>query len=336
MSISDYLSNPHVWNALGGVGETLQAMDQGRPSNMQPYYQQMAAHKKQSRVDDLRDKIFGGQGGQGILGQMNPQQQQALSLMYEADPNAAVGMIAQQAFPADGDPYARYKVVGGRLVDMGAQGGPSVAIDSAEKDAGAQSAIAKLTADWRNGLISDEDYVKAREKVLAQSQGITIGPDGTIQIGGANAPTAVKTEAIKGKNAYDSIMSGLDSFEALIEKQGATILPGEGHEAYNVARRSLQLQMKELFNLGVLNGPDLALMDQLLIDPTDLVGAAMDATGYASVQERGKANIKQLRQMMKELIEPKLRSVGAAGVSGGAPSVSDMSDDALLRALGRQ
>jgi hypothetical protein len=330
--ILDYLSRnaDTLANGIGGAGETLMALSQGRAPNMAPYQQRTAQIMERQRMQGLKPGIMGHMQG------MNPQQQGILGAMYDADPRAAMGIMAQQAFPSPSNPYARYKVVGNQLVDLGGADGPEVSIAAPEKPRTAQSAIAKLTADYRSGLIGDEDYKAAREKILAADSGITIGPDGTVQIGGANAPTAIKTEAIKGRNAYDSIMKGLDTFEGLLNEHGSTVLPGEAKDAYDVARRSLQLQMKELFNLGVLNGPDLTLMDQLLIDPTSLSGAAMDATGYASMKERGAANIAQLRQMMTELIAPKLQSAGAATPGQSKKfDVKSISDEALLKALGR-
>ena len=39
------------------------------------------------------------------------------------------------------------------------------------------------------------------------------------------------------------------------------------------------MQMKELYNLGVLNGPDLDLMDQMIVDATSPVNYALDMFG---------------------------------------------------------
>ncbi len=359
MGIMDYLSRNAdvIANGMGGAGEALMALSQGRAPNMAPYQQRTSQLMERQRLQGLKPELMGAMQG------MDPRQQGILGAMYDASPQAAMGIMAQQAFPAavettdwqrkmqalqSDDPRVvqAAKIAlgrGGRNIITGADGRKyyedtqePVLPNVQPKPQGAQSDIAKLTADYRAGLISEQDYTAKRDKILAADRGITIGPDGTIQIGGANAPTAIKTEAIKGRNAYESIMKGLDTFEGLLNEHGSTVLPGEAKDAYDVARRSLQLQMKELFNLGVLNGPDLELMDQLLIDPTSLSGAAMDATGYAGMKERGAANIAQLRQMMTELIAPKLHSAGAA--VPGQPKAFDMksvSDDALLKALGR-
>ena len=51
------------------------------------------------------------------------------------------------------------------------------------------------------------------------------------------------------------------------------------------------MQMKELFNLGVLNGPDLDLMDQMIVDATSPVNYALDMFGVADLNQRVAANI---------------------------------------------
>ena len=89
-------------------------------------------------------------------------------------------------------------------------------------------------------------------------------------------------------------------------------MPGKDKDALLAARRSLQLQMKELFNLGVLNGPDLALMDSLMVDPTSIANNAMDMIGAADLNERVTTNLVQLRRMFKDIIEPKLNAAGIA------------------------
>ncbi len=55
---------------------------------------------------------------------------------------AILPTILGQAFPEQGDPYSRYKVAGGRVVDLGSPGGPSVAIDAPNP----KDPIAKLRA----------------------------------------------------------------------------------------------------------------------------------------------------------------------------------------------
>lgn len=183
-----------------------------------------------------------------------------------------------------------------------------------------RSKIAKLTADFKNGLIDKDTFTASRKEMLAGKSGGFKTPTGfmvdpknpgsVVPIPGGpqdpNTPTStVRTAAVKVNNAASAIQKGLDSYENLIQKFGTEIVPGKGKDALLVARRSIQLQMKELFNLGVLNGPDLTLMDELLIDPTSITTAAANALpesfGGSEIQGRAKSNIAQLRTMLEEL-----------------------------------
>lgn len=64
--------------------------------------------------------------------------------------------------------------------------------------------------------------------------------------------------------------------------------PGKRKDELATAHRDLQMQMKELYNLGVLNGPDLMLMDQILLDPTSIMGNVKDALGVADKPRGGR------------------------------------------------
>ena len=191
----------------------------------------------------------------------------------------------------------------------------------------ARSTVAKIEQDFKDGLITQEQRDAAVKKATSDDAGITIGPDGTVQIGGT---TASRNEAIKGSNAFQSIMTGLDGFQKLVDDMGSTgaaAIPGEVRDSLLVQRRNLQLQMKELYNLGVLNGPDLALMNELLIDPAAWSNIALDAAGIADIRQRTKSNIAQLKKLMTELIQPKLQQLGqpvpGAQPAGTSPPAGD-------------
>jgi len=121
-----------------------------------------------------------------------------------------------------------------------------------------------------------------------------------------NTPTSTNTTRIQEVNsAASAIQESLTAYEKLVNKHGAEVWPGKGRDALSAARRDLQLQMKELFNLGVLNGPDLDLMNELLIDPTSPTTTAEGAIGQmfgsAGVRDRAIANIQQLRGQIERL-----------------------------------
>jgi len=98
------------------------------------------------------------------------------------------------------------------------------------------------------------------------------------------------------------------------------------------------MQMKELYNLGVLNGPDLELMDTILMNPNGIMNKILDVTGIADTEERVKSNVQLVRKLMTQMVEPKLKSIGLspediAPKDATPPDYGSMSDDDLLKAL---
>lgn len=120
----------------------------------------------------------------------------------------------------------------------------------------------------------------------------------------------ILTEAQRAETAYESILGGLDDYERIVTEGGGAVVPGKQKDALVSARRHLQLQMKELFNLGVLNGPDLELMDQMIVDATDPVNVGLDFVGGPGLGARTTASVAQLRKQLKQMIEPKLAQAG--------------------------
>lgn len=119
MGIMDFLTSERAQNAIGGLGHTLMALDQGQMPNLQPYHDRMAQMQRQEKLRGLSEQLM----GSGALG-LTPQQRGLLGPIMEAMPEAGMGVLMNKAFPAPSDPYARYKNVDGALWDVGANGGP--------------------------------------------------------------------------------------------------------------------------------------------------------------------------------------------------------------------
>jgi hypothetical protein len=147
-----------------------------------------------------------------------------------------------------------------------------------------------------------------------------------------------QTQINNAVNSYRSILTGLDDYNSLVQKGGAALMPGKQKDSIDVSRRHLQMQMKELYNLGVLNGPDLELMDTILLNPNGVVNKILDVTGIADTESRVASNVELVKKLMTEMVEPKLKSMGLVpeDVSPKAdkpPSVTEMSDDDLMKIL---
>lgn len=89
--------------------------------------------------------------------------------------------------------------------------------------------------------------------------------------------TLISKESVnKTKQAYDTYLNLQKQIESLKEqyKANGTELVGNKAEVMKATTRGVQLTLKELENLGVLNGPDLSLMEQMVPNPTGVSGTA--------------------------------------------------------------
>ncbi|MGO4619037.1 hypothetical protein AB4Z34_05345 [Ensifer sp. 2YAB10] len=91
--------------------------------------------------------------------------------------------------------------------------------------------------------------------------------NGNIQLTEPKVPEAQKNRAASVDQAYKALNSELDRYSELVEKTGIEAMPGKSKDQLNSVRQGVILQLKELFNLGVLNGPDLSLMERMIYDP---------------------------------------------------------------------
>ncbi len=142
-------------------------------------------------------------------------------------------------------------------------------------------------------------------------------------------PSAVQTKNLEAETAVANLTNELDNYDALV-KQGGYARVGTERDAVNTARTNIQMQMKELYNLGVLNGPDLELMNKMLVDPTYSVGATFnpfseergvggviagtvgDYLGQGTgIENRVSANVKQLKDQFQKMVKQRLKTTGA-------------------------
>ncbi len=131
------------------------------------------------------------------------------------------------------------------------------------------------------------------------------------------APSGVgeQNQLHSAARSYQGFMKSLQDYESMVKDGGTTAWPGLRKDKLATAHRDLQMQMKELYNLGVLNGPDLELMEQILLNPTTIpanVADALDSVlpGNQDMEQRIPANINEVRRMMRNRTEPALQQLG--------------------------
>lgn len=158
------------------------------------------------------------------------------------------------------------------------------------------------------------------------------GRPGMIQITDPKAQKPTEAQRNRSSNvdqAFSTITSELDRYAELVGETGVEAMPGEAKDNLNTVRQGIMLQMKELFNLGVLNGPDLSLMERMIYDPVvdplkdggianmpDQIWAA--ASGSAG--ERAKNSVAELKRMLTNIKTSVGKSVDQPGASAPTDS----------------
>ena len=134
-----------------------------------------------------------------------------------------------------------------------------------------------------------------------------------------------KGEAEKTRLAMgvaNNIKNGLTTLQAQMETNGNFEWGGSGGSAMAVTASDLRLQLKELNNLGVLSGPDLALMMQQIPDT--------EGFGQLLTQESTtKAQLNQVVENINRKIETSMAAKGykASGSAQPTPGTESLTPD---------
>jgi hypothetical protein len=118
-----------------------------------------------------------------------------------------------------------------------------------------------------------------------------------------------KTKAQAQVMAYDTVMESIGAFKDIAQTGGKGVLPSTQQDLLKSSRTNLQLQLKDLFELGVLAGPDLDLLNDLVFDITDPTNYVVELLGGGSAEERFAASMRNLENQMKILIAPKIKAL---------------------------
>lgn len=148
-------------------------------------------------------------------------------------------------------------------------------------------------------------------------------------------PNAIQTEAAKAEMAYNSLIPAIDEYVNTVRTYGAEAMPGKGKDLMGQQLRDIQLQLKELYNLGVLNGPDLALMEQMLFDPRIGLNPMDWANAWGAVG-RTEQSAEELKKILTRIRDTKRAEAGrdapatpraeALPSPTGAPAVGTIMD----------
>lgn len=149
------------------------------------------------------------------------------------------------------------------------------------------------------------------------------GPPG-FQVTSAGAAN----EQQQKQRVFRNMQSALDGLEAKLKSGGSAVIPSEDADELGTLYQNVLLQSKEMYNLGVLNGPDYLIMQRILRDPTSLVGRARAFGSGKKQAERVLAQLERVRHILGDFQQ---NATPPAKVEGAAPQPStDPEFDALM------
>lgn len=124
----------------------------------------------------------------------------------------------------------------------------------------------------------------------------------------AEGATPTKDDAKKFKDsvtAAEGMQASLNRLQEITKKHGTELLPGAVKGEMDQLARDIQLQAKELYNLGVLNGPDLSLLEEVVTRPTSFK-EAINPSG----NKRASAGLARFGEMMKNRVNSQASVLG--------------------------
>lgn len=194
-----------------------------------------------------------------------------------------------------------------------------------------------------------EAIIKPRNSVTINN-GLTKPPTGYTWINAGDPAQGVRplpggpadpSTSKEGRDAASNIArvdQSLKNYREAVTRIGTQVLPASEKIVLSGAHTDLLMEMKELYNLGVLNGPDYELMLGVIKDPTSVWTVGQGYTGKDLLNQLDKVVVPKL-EAAKKLYQQKYNrpyNVGAPGsAEGGAKPVSEMTTEELMVELER-
>lgn len=291
------VSNPDTWNAFshfygGGSGAQWSAMQQEKELN------------KRRAEFNQRMQQMGNVSNQDLLSMM------ATSGIPEYETFALQQKFAPQQ---QIEPLSSSQVINGQVVMPGSDGGfrsVPVADFMPEQERPSETSLMQnaVAAGLIPGSAEYQEFI--RQGTMRPSTTVTVdngikvptgfmvdpqNPSAVVPIpGGPNDPSSgqVRRDA---EAEIDRQQNALATYESALDKYGVQVMPGPEKLAIQSAYNNLMLELKELYNLGVLNGPDLEIMTDIIAAPTS-INTGLFYTGD------------DLKNQLNEVVKPKFQA----------------------------
>lgn len=132
-------------------------------------------------------------------------------------------------------------------------------------------------------------------------------------------PTPQDAKNLKaGVAQAGQLKDSINAFKRKVQEVGGAEMVGKDADDLNKMRKAIMLNAKELLNLGVLNGPDLDLLENLIPDPTSIGSNIRDVLEFIpGVSSPSEVINTQLDDFVEGNIDSKVR--GLARAAGYAP-----------------
>jgi len=327
-------------NVLG-----LPGLDDPRSAGALQGFSQGFLRGDQTFADALTRGIAGGFGGFAAGEQFRQQQAQeqaaaqAAAQQQEIE-NRRAQAEAQRKAAADAERVRQFGVTEGRLLTKDQREAQDLAFKQNNALQKLQLDRAKLAIDQANSVPDKLRVLQAMgldpssgegRQLLSDSltkSAITINQPklspGQIPIdpNDLSKGTVAAKDIGQARVIADNIRSQLGRYREALTQFGAETLPGPAKDRLRGTRTQLLLELKTLNELGALTGPDLDLMDDLLIDPTSVpsrVGNAFSALAGNSLGERALQSIDLVEQTVNDRLNAITGQVGAPAVPQAAP-----------------
>lgn len=138
-------------------------------------------------------------------------------------------------------------------------------------------------------------------------------------------------------DAYKAIRKGQDSLQYLLDFEkkfksvGLETLPGKDKGELATKYQTSLLNLKEFFNLGVLNGPDLSVLEGIMPNPTKGVnwgpwGILPGSKKFAGVKSATTAGIETLKENISKTLDDRYQSLASQYGDYSSQSLNSLAD----------
>lgn len=127
-----------------------------------------------------------------------------------------------------------------------------------------------------------------------------------------------KDEAEKARKAVGTLASvekSLDKMQELVDKHGSFEAFGGGSAEMDTLSTTLKIELKNLYELGALSGPDMAILSKQITDPSSL-------QALFTRNSTAKAGLRATKENLRNTVLSQLKAKGYSPVGGEALSQS--------------